>query len=134
MVKTQPGRERRVDWFAAGLGLVLSVVLQVVGATLFFGSHRAPLVAQGLLTFVALLFGGLLAGYLGPLGGAIWNGMVVGVGFIVVAELAGAVGPIGPIGSAGLDTVGLVVDDVLVLSGGTLGGLAARLARRLTRP
>jgi len=29
------------------------------------------------------------------------------------------------------DTVGLVVDDVLVLSGGTLGGFAARLVRRI---
>jgi hypothetical protein len=134
MTKTQPGSERRVDWFAAGLGLVLAVILQLVGATIFFGSHRAPLVAQGMLTFAAVLLGGLLAGYLGPVGGAILNGMVVGVGFIVVAELAGAVGPIGPLGSAGLDTVGLVVDDVLVLSGGTLGGLAARLARRFTRP
>ncbi len=131
MTKTQSGGERRVDWFAAGLGLVLAVVLQIVGATLFFGSHRGQLVSQGLLTFAAVLAGGLLAGYLGPIGGAVWNGMVVGVGFIVVAELAGAVGPIGPLGSAGLDTVGLVVDDVLVLTGGTLGGFAARLLRRI---
>jgi hypothetical protein len=131
MTKTESGGERRVDWFAAGLGLVLAVVLQIVGATLFFGSHRGQLVSQGLLTFAAVLAGGLLAGYLGPIGGAVWNGMVVGVGFIVVAELAGAVGPIGPLGSAGLDTVGLVVDDVLVLTGGTLGGFAARLLRRI---
>jgi hypothetical protein len=131
MTKTQSGGERRVDWFAAGLGLVLAVVLQIVGATLFFGSHRAPLLSQGLLTFAAVLAGGLLAGYLGPIGGAVWNGMVVAVSFIVVAELAGAVGPVGPLGSAGLDTVGLVVDDVLVLTGGTLGGFAARLVRRI---
>jgi len=40
-------------------------------------------------------------------------------------------GPVGPLGSAGLDTVGLVIDDVLVLTGGTIGGLAAGGARRL---
>jgi len=132
MTKTEPGGERRVDWFAAGLGLVLAVVLQLVGGSLFFGTHRGQLLSQGALTFAAVFIGGLLAGYLGSVGGAVWNGMVVGVGFIVVAELAGAVGPVGPLGSAGLDTVGLVVDDVLVLSGGTLGGLSARLLRRLT--
>jgi len=130
MTKAQPVGERRVDWFAAGLGLVLAVVFQLVGATIFFSGHRGQLISQGLLTLLAVLSGGLLAGYLGPRAGAVWNGMVVGVGFIVVEELAGAVGPIGPIGSAGLDTLGLVVDDVLVLAGGTLGGLAARLARR----
>jgi hypothetical protein len=130
MTKTQPGGERRVDWFAAGLGLVLAVVLQLVGASLFFGGHRGQLVSQGLLTLLAVLAGGVLAGYLGPRAGAVWNGMIVGVGFIVVEELAGTVGPVGPIGSAGLDTLGLVVDDVLVLAGGTLGGLTARLARR----
>ncbi|HEY8679324.1 MAG TPA: hypothetical protein VIN39_11945 [Candidatus Dormibacteraeota bacterium] len=132
MTKRQPGGEKRVDWFAAGLGLVLAVAVQLVGATLLFGSHREPLLTQGMLTFGALLAGGLLAGYLGPSHGAVWNGMVVGVGFIVVEELAGALGPVGPLGSAGLDTVGLVLDDVLVLSGGTLGGLAAGTARRLT--
>ena len=130
MTKTEPGGERRVDWFAAGLGLVLSVVLQLVGATLIFGNHRGQLVSVGLLTFGVVFIGGALAGLLGPVGGAVWNGMVVGVGFIAVAELAGAVGPVGPLGSAGLDTLGLVVDDVLVLSGGTLGGLAARLLRQ----
>ena len=130
MTKTQPGGERRVDWFAAGVGLVLAVVLQLVGASLFFGGHRGQLVSQGLLTMLAVLVGGLLAGYLGPRAGAVWNGMIVAVGFIAVEELAGALGPVGPIGSAGLDTLGLVIEDVLVLAGGTLGGLAARLARR----
>ena len=132
MAKPQSGGERRVDWFAAGLGLVLAVVIQLAGGTLLFGAARTQVLAQGLLTFVALLAGGFLAGYRGPVGGAPWNGVVVGVGFIVVAELAGAVGPLGRFGSAGLDTLGLVVDDVLVLSGGTLGGLGARAARRLT--
>ena len=122
--------QRRVDWFAAGLGLVLAVVIQLIGGTLLFGSHRGQLVSQGLLTFAALLAGGTLAGFVGPAAGAVWNGVIVAVGFIVVEELAGAVGPIGPIGSAGLDTLGLVVDDVLVLSGGTIGGVIASVARR----
>ncbi|HEV2013711.1 MAG TPA: hypothetical protein VGR77_07495 [Candidatus Dormibacteraeota bacterium] len=55
------------------------------------------------------------------------------MGFIIVAELAGAMGPVGPLGSAGLDTVGLVIDDVLVLSGGTIGGVTASVARRRNR-
>ena len=122
--------QRKVDWFAAGLGMVVAVVIQLVGTTLLFGGHRGQPVAQGLLTFVALLVAGALAGFIGPAAGAVWNGVIVAVGFIIVEELAGAVGPIGPIGSAGLDTLGLVIDDVLVLSGGTLGGVAASLARR----
>src|SRR5437899_5924560 len=130
MARSQAGGGRRVDWFAAGLGLLLSVVIQLVGGTLLFGNHRGPLVSQGLLTFGALMAGGFLAGFIGPLAGAAWNGVIVAVGFIVVEELAGALGPVGPLGSAGLDTVGLVVDDVLVLSGGTIGGLAAGAIRR----
>ena len=122
--------QRRVDWFAAGLGLVVAVVIQLVGDTVLFGSHRGQPVAQGLLTFAALLVAGALAGFIGPPSGAVWNGVIVAVGFIVVEELAGAVGPIGPIGSAGLDTLGLVMDDVLVWSGGTLGGGVASFARR----
>jgi hypothetical protein len=131
MARTQVSGGRRVDWFAAGLGLVISVVIQLAGSSLIFGGHRPQLVAQGLLTFGALLAGGFLAGYVGPVGGAVWNGVVVAVGFILVEELAGALGPVGPLGSAGLDTIGLVIDDVLVLAGGTLGGLAASAARRL---
>jgi len=122
--------QRKVDWFAAGLGLVVAVVIQLVGGTLLFGSHRGQPVSQGLLTFAALLVAGTLAGFIGPAAGAVWNGVIVAVGFIVVEELAGAVGPIGPIGSAGLDTLGLVIDDVLVLSGGTIGGVVASVARR----
>ncbi len=122
--------QRRVDWLAAGLGLVAAVVIELVGSTLLFGSHRGQLLSQGLLTFAALLAGGALAGFIGPAGGAVWNGVIVAVGFIIVEELAGAVGPIGPIGSAGLDTLGLVIDDVLVLSGGTIGGVVASVARR----
>jgi len=127
MASSQAGGGRRVDWFAAGLGLVLAVVVQLVGGTVLFGGHRGAVVSEGLLTFVALLAGGLLAGYIGPVAGAAWNGVIVAVGFIVVEELAGALGPVGPLG---LDTVGLVVDDVLVLSGGTIGGLAAGAIRR----
>jgi hypothetical protein len=130
MARSQAGGGRRVDWFAAGLGLVLAVVIQLVGGTLLIGNHRGQLVTQGLLTFGALVAGGFLAGFVGPPAGAVWNGLVVAVGFIVVAELAGAIGPVGPLGSAGLDTVGLVIDDVLVLTGGTIGGVAAAAARR----
>ena len=132
MARSQAGGGRGVDWFAAGLGLVVAVVIQLVGGTLLIGGHRGQLVTQGLLTFAALLAGGFLAGFIGPPGSAAWNGVVVAVGFIVVEELAGAMGPVGPLGSAGLDTLGLVVDDVLVLSGGTLGGLAAGVTRRRT--
>jgi hypothetical protein len=132
MARSQAGGGRRVDWFAAGLGLVLAVVIQLVGGTLLIGGHRGQLVTQGLLTFGALLAGGFLAGFIGPSGGAAWNGVIVGVGFIVVEELAGAMGPVGPLGSAGLDTLGLVIDDVLVLSGSTIGGLAAGVARGRT--
>ena len=130
MARSQAGDGRRVDWFAAGLGLVLAVVIQLVGGTVLFGSHRGQPLSQGLLTFVALLAAGALAGFVGPAAGAVWNGVIVAVGFIVVEELAGAVGPIGPIGAAGPDTLGLVIDDVLVLSGGTIGGLMASVARR----
>jgi hypothetical protein len=130
MARSQAGDGRRVDWYAAGFGLVLAVAVQLLGTTVLFGGHRGPILAQGLLTFVALLAGGVLAGFIGPALGAVWNGVIVGIGFIVVAELAGAIGPVGPLGSAGLDTLGLVVDDVLVLSGATIGGLAAYLIRR----
>ena len=132
MAKSQAGGGRRVDWFAAGLGLVLAVAIQLIGGTLLFGSHRPDIVSQGLLTFGALLAGGGLAGTIGPLDGAAWNGVIVAVGFIVVEELAGALGPVARFGSAGLDTVGLVVDDVLVLSGGTIGGLLAGAVRRIS--
>ena len=130
MARSQAGGGRRVDWLASGLGLVIAVVIQLVGGTLLLGSQRGQLVSQGLLTFAALVAGGFLAGFIGPPAGAAWNGVIVAVGFIVVEELAGAVGPLGPVGSAGLDTLGLVIDDVLVLSGGTIGGLAAGVARR----
>jgi len=92
MARSQAGGGRRVDWFAAGLGLLLSVVIQLVGGTLLFGNHRGPLVSQGLLTFGALLAGGLLAGFVGPVGGAVWNGVIVAVGFIVVSAHSGPPG------------------------------------------
>src|ERR1700737_3807512 len=111
MARSQAGGGRRVDWFAAGLGLVLAVVIRLVGETLLFPNHRGQLVSQGLLIFGALLAGGFLAGLIGPVGGATWNGIIVAVGFIVVAELAAAIGPVGPLGSAGLDPLGLVIDE-----------------------
>jgi len=52
--------QRKVDWFAAGLGLVVAVVIQLVGTTLFFSGHRGQPVSQGLLTFGALLAAQLL--------------------------------------------------------------------------
>src|SRR5438128_10182994 len=128
MARSQAGGGRRVDWFAAGLGLVVAVVLQRGGGTLVIGGHGGQLVSQGLLTFGALLIGENLAGFIGQTGSGAWNGVVVGVGFIVVEELAGAMGPVGPLGSAGLDTVGLVIDDVRVFSGSTIDGLAAGIA------
>jgi hypothetical protein len=131
MARSEAGDGRRVDWFAAGIGLVLAVVIQLGGGTILFGSGRGPVVSEGLLTFVALVAGGALAGAIGPRDGAVWNGVIVAVGFIVVEELAGALGPVGRFGSAGLDTLGLVIDDVLVLSGGTIGGLLAGAVRRL---
>ncbi|HYM49054.1 MAG TPA: hypothetical protein VET65_00635 [Candidatus Limnocylindrales bacterium] len=129
MAKTPPNGARQVDWFAAGLGLVLAVVAQLIGGTLFFGGHRTDAFGSGLLTFGALLLGGFLAGYLGPDSASIWNGIVVAIAFIVIAQ---AVGSVGPIGTGDLGTAGLVLDDVLVLGGGTLGGWLARSARRLT--
>src|SRR2546428_13946723 len=114
MARSQAGGGRRVDWFAAGLGLVLSVVIQLVGGTLLFGNHRGPLVSQGLLTFGALLAGGVLAGVLGPLGGAAWDGVFVGAGLLRGEGLAGGMGPVGAPRAAGLATRRLVVDDVLV--------------------
>jgi hypothetical protein len=132
MAGSQAGGGRRVDWFAAGVGLVLAVAVELIGGTVLFGSSHPSVVSQGLLTFVALLAGGTLAGIIGPVSGAAWNGVIVAVGFIVVEELAGALGPLGRFGSAGLDTLGLVIDDVLVLSGGTIGGLLAIAVRRMT--
>lgn len=131
MARSEAGDGRRVDWFAAGLGLLLAVAVQLLGSTVLFGSARGDVVAHGLLTLVALIAGGALAGVMGPVDGAVWNGVIVAVGFIVVAELAGALGPLGRLGSAGLDTLGLVVDDVLILTGGTIGGLLAGAVRKL---
>lgn len=123
-----------MDWFAAGVGLVLAVAIQLIGGTIFFGSRHADVAAQGLLTFFALLAGGTLAGIVAPASASVWSGMVVAVAFIVVEELAGALGPVGRFGSAGLDTLGLVVDDVLVLSGGTIGGVLGAAVRRIRPP
>ena len=124
---SQRPETRRVDWFAAGLGLILAVVVELAGDALLFRG-RGDAVGRGLLTFGALLAGGFLAGYLGPPAASVWNGIVAAIGFIVVAQLAGTVGPVG---TGNLDTISLVVDDVIVLSGGTLGGGLARAARRV---
>lgn len=124
---SQRPEARRVDWFAAGLGLILAVVVELAGDALLFRG-RGDAIGRGLLTFGALLAAGFLAGYLGPPATSVWNGIAAAIGFIVVAQLAGT---IGPVGTGNLDTISLVVDDVIVLSGGTLGGLLARAARRV---
>jgi hypothetical protein len=107
---------------------VLAVSIELGGGLLLFGGlGRGGAVPEGILTFIGLVLGGFLAGYIGTPRGtsvAVWNGIVVAVGFIVVEQLAGVAGPVGTFGSAGLDTLGLIVDDVLILTGGTLGGLA----------
>src|SRR2546428_11921811 len=115
MARSQAGGGRRVDWFAAGLGLVLSVVIQLVGGTLLFGNHRGPLVSQGLLTFGALLAGGFLAGIIGPLGGPAWHGVIVVVGLIRREGLAGGLGGVGPLGAARVRHPGLVGDGGLLV-------------------
>lgn len=130
MARPETGGGPRVDWFAAGVGLVVAVAVQLLGGSVLFGASRPEVVGQGLLTFAALLAGGAVAGVIGPVDGAAWNGVVVAVGFILVEELAGHLGPVGRLGSAGLDTLGLVVDDVLVLTGGTLAGVLVGALRK----
>src|SRR5207302_10559783 len=93
MARSQAGGGRRVDWFAAGLGLVIAVVIQLVGGTLLFGSHRGQLISKGLITFGALLAGGFLAGMLGLVGGCMWYGVLVADSLIVVADDMVIVGP-----------------------------------------
>jgi hypothetical protein len=123
----RPAGAWQVDWFAAGVGLVMAVVAQLAGATVLLGGHRSDAVGQGALTFGALLAGGLVAGYLGPDPAAVWNGIVVAITFIAIAQLAGFAGPLS---TGDMGTVSLVVNDVLILTGGTLGSWLARSARR----
>src|SRR2546423_13632327 len=85
--------QRKVDWFAAGLGLVVAVVIQLVGGTLLFGSHRGQPVSQGLLTFAALLLAGTLARFLRPAAGAGWYGRIGAGGVFVVRVVGGGGGP-----------------------------------------
>jgi hypothetical protein len=128
----QQGVDRRIDWFAASAGLVLAVLLQLAGGALLF-PHGASLAGQQVFAFGALLVAGFAAGRLGPLAGGVWNGMLVAIGFIVVEALARTITDVqlmGPAVSAhGSDMGGLVVGDVVVLSGGTLGGWLSRFAR-----
>ncbi len=128
----QSGVERRIDWFAAGIGLVLAVLLELVGGVLLF-PHGAGLGSQELFAFGVLLVAGFVAGRLGPLGGGVWNGMLVAIGFIVVEALARTITDVQLVGPAsaahGSDMGGLVVGDVVALSGGTLGGWLSRFAR-----
>lgn len=121
---------RRIDWFAASVGLVLAVLLQLAAGALLPGVGMAT---QELFAFGILLAAGFVAGRLGPMTGGAWNGMLVAIGFIVVEALARTITDAQPIGAAaaahGSDMGGLVVGDVVVLSGGTLGGWLSRFAR-----
>lgn len=128
----QSGVERRLDWFAASVGLVLAVLVHLVGGVMLF-PHGTGLGGQGLFTFGTLLAAGFVAGRLGPPTGGIWNGMLVAIGFIVVEALARTITDVQLLGTAsaahGSDMGGLIVGDIVVLSGGTLGGWLSRFAR-----
>lgn len=128
----QSGVDRRLDWFAASVGLILAVLVQLVGGALLF-RKGAGSGAEQLFAFGTLLLAGLVAGRLGPLAGGVWNGMLVAIGFIVVQALARTITDVqlvGPSATAhGSDMGSLIVGDVVVLSGGTLGGWLSRFAR-----
>jgi hypothetical protein len=126
MAKTRAGGQRHVDWFAAGLGLVAAVVLEVLVTST--SGTRLNGVGASLLTFGALCAGGLLAGLVDRYGSP-WNGIVTAIGFILVAQLVATVAPVAPLGGR-LDMVGLIVQDILILAGGTLGGLCGGGLRR----
>src|SRR5438552_18279972 len=93
--------QRRVDWFAAGLGLVVAVVIQLVGGTLLFGSHRGQPVSQGLLTFAALLLAGRSPASLGRAPARAGTGWLWGVGSSLVRGWGAPGGPTGRFGRAG---------------------------------
>jgi hypothetical protein len=123
--------DRRLDWFAASVGLVLAVLAQLAGVFLF--THGSSLATQELFAFGILLVAGFVAGRLGPLTGGVWNGMLVAIGFIVVEALARTIMDVRLMGNPAVthasDMVTLFVDDIVVLSGGTLGGWLSRFAR-----
>jgi len=121
MQQTGAGQPRRIDWRAASAGLLVAVVIQLAGSALLLGVGRVA--GTGLLTFSALVLGGVIAGLLGPAAGSTWNGMVVGIGYVLVTALVP--------GSS--DMTGLIVGDLVVLSGGTLGGWLSGRARALGR-
>ncbi len=128
----QANVERRLDWFAASVGLVLAVLAQLAGSALLF-TRGGSLATQELLAFGILLVAGFVAGRLGPITGGVWNGMLVAIGFIVAEALARTIMDVRLMGNPGVthasDMVTLFVDDIVVLSGGTLGGWLSRFAR-----
>ncbi len=134
MANSQAGGNRRVDWLAASLGLILAVVAQLAGGALLFPARGGGFVGDALLTFGALLAGGFLAGFIGPVSGVVWNGILVAIGFILVVGLATTFFQAPFSGAGGLaagDTTSLVIGDLLVLAGGTLGGVLAGSAQRV---
>ncbi len=118
--KTGVGAPRRIDWRAASVGLVVAVLLELAGSAVLTGG-RGGLPGPAFVTFPALVLGGVTAGWLGPASGAVWNGMIVAIGFIGVAALVP-----GP-----TDMTALVLDDLVMLSGGSLGGWLTGRVRRL---
>lgn len=134
---TGAGRVSRIDLRAASVGLVAAVMLQLLGSSVVFGGRAGNPFAQGVLTFSALLVGGFLAGWLGPVAGSAWNGTVVAIGFIAVAALARTIletqlaRTVGPLALGSSDMTGLIVGDLVELSGGTLGGWLSRRTRTL---
>ncbi len=127
----------RVDWRAASAGLVVAVVVQLIGAAVLFGGRGGSFLGQGLLTVSAILLGGFLAGWIGPIAGGMWNGMTVAIGFIAVSALARTIleaqlsRAVGLSGFSSSDMTGLIVGDLVELSGGTLGGWLSHRVRML---
>jgi len=115
----------------------VAVVVQLIGAAVLFGGRGGSFLGQGLLTVSAILLGGFLAGWIGPIAGGMWNGMTVAIGFIAVSALARTIleaqlsRAVGLSGFSSSDMTGLIVGDLVELSGGTLGGWLSHRVRVL---
>ena len=148
-------RQRTISWRHCVLGLVVGEVLLFVMVNvalaltnLWFGSAGLNNVAVdggivGVGSLVAVLVGGFLAARLAGRF-ELYQGIVVGIGFIVVGavyqfvqeasivNLALASGSHSPVNLGDMDMGGLIGNDLIALIGGSAGGLLGR--RRLTRP